>query len=67
MRLEKYTQKAREAVALLPKVDALEISSEPFRVFLPQWKTGFDIGLRRNPMRIRHLCRNLLLWSIPYF
>ncbi len=60
-------REAREAVQLLPKVDALETSSEPFRAHLLHWEAGFDIALRRNPMRNRFLCRNLLLWWIPDF
>jgi hypothetical protein len=58
---------AREAVALLPVVDRLQISSEPFRAFVSHWEAGFGIALRRNPTANRYLCRNLLLWSIPDF
>jgi len=60
-------KKAREAVALLPTVDNLEISSEPFRAFLPHWKAGFGIDVRRNPMGYRYLSHNFLLWSLPDF
>jgi len=57
-------RKAREAVNLLPTVDNLEISSEPFRAFLPHWKAGFG---KRNPMGYRYLSHNFLLWAIPDF
>ncbi|CUS34107.1 hypothetical protein COMA1_11519 [Candidatus Nitrospira nitrosa] len=58
---------AREAVGLLPTVDTLEISTEPFRVFLPYWKVGFSTALRRNPMAGRYLSYNFLLWRLPDF
>jgi hypothetical protein len=64
---ESDERKAREAVNLLPTVDALEITDEPFRAHLPHWTTGFGIPLRRNPMGYRYLSHNFLLWSIPDF
>lgn len=60
-------RKAREAVSLLPTVDALEISTEPFRAFLPHLEAGFSTALRRNPMGYRYLSYSFLLWSIPDF
>ena len=67
-------RKAREAVALLPVVDNLEISTEPFRAFLPHWNAGFGLAYRQgqddpgaNPMGLRYLSHNFLLWSIPDF
>lgn len=60
-------KKAREAVALLPKVEGLERAAEPFRALLRHWKSGFDLGLRRNPMTARFLIYNFLLWKIPDF
>jgi hypothetical protein len=60
-------KQAREAVSLLPTVEALEISSEPFRAYLPHWKIGFSVALRRNPMGHGYLSHNFLLWSLPDF
>lgn len=60
-------RKAREAVALLPTVDNLEVSVEPFRAFVPHWKAAFNSRLRQNPMGYRYLSHNLLLWKIPDF
>jgi hypothetical protein len=60
-------RKAREALALLPTVEKLEISAEPLRAFLPHWRAGFSTALRRNPMSSRFLCHNFLLWELPPF
>jgi V8-like Glu-specific endopeptidase len=60
-------KKAREAVDLLPVVDRLEISVEPFRAHLPHWEAGFGIAYRGSPMGFRYLSHNFLLWSIPDF
>ncbi|MGC4093003.1 MAG: hypothetical protein QM756_34975 [Polyangiaceae bacterium] len=62
-----YERQLREAVSLLPQVKALEISSEPFKPLAQHWKWGFNISLRKNPMRSRFLNYNFLLWQFPNF
>ena len=60
-------RKAREAVELLPVVDKLEISAEPFRAFVRHWNAGSGLAYRGNPMGLRYLAHNFLLWSLPDF
>ena len=66
-RMLRGQKRAREILGALDALDKLEISSEPFRVFMPHWKAGFDIALRRNPMGRRYLSHNFLLWRLPVF
>ena len=60
-------RKAREAVELLPVVDKLEISAEPFRAFVRHWNAGAGLAYRGNPTGLRYLVHNFLLWSLPDF
>jgi hypothetical protein len=60
-------RKVREALERLPTLKNLEISTEIFRPFVPHWRAGFGIAVRRNPMVMRYLVHNFLLWSVPTF
>jgi hypothetical protein len=66
-RMLRGQKRAGEILGALDAIDKLEISSEPFRMFMPHWKAGFDIALRRNPMGRRFLSHNFLLWRLPAF
>ncbi|HEX7317135.1 MAG TPA: S8 family serine peptidase, partial [Pyrinomonadaceae bacterium] len=60
-------RKAREALEILPTIDNLETTFEPFRSHLYHWLAGSHFTLKRNPMGRRFLSHNFVLWSIPNF
>ena len=40
-------------------------SAEPFRAFVRHWSAGAGLAYRGNPMGLRYLVHNFLLWSLP--
>lgn len=61
-----YEKKMREAIQLLPKVEALEISTAPYQAFQPYWLSARE-DVEANPRAYRYRACNFLLWSIPTY
>ncbi|MCI4568154.1 D-alanyl-D-alanine carboxypeptidase family protein [Lysobacter sp. CFH 32150] len=61
-----YERKMQAAIALIPKVEALEISTAPYRVYQDYWCSGRQEVLA-NPRAFRYRSCNFLLWKLPDF